>query len=340
MVTLGESSFAYHGLETLPPPSVKGSHAMQVKTLVKDYLEGIHFDTKTPFLKDHDLEEAVWSYVKNLDMGEQVERLALKKLKITVTLSHQTYTSFPFELKVPCAIQGLYMFLIEDSTPEMIEDLQHFGQNFVLNKRHRSAIFNNFDAHLRGLSRYYGPHCHSTIIKSTFDFINGRVIEHEMEQSGFQFSSDTRLMPMFLRSKVGGTEILFHMLWPKSLFPEEQYLMHYFPVAQEMALFMDFTNDILSYYKECIIGDDKDNFVSNFGEAHQVKPLDVLRSLALYIPQVLASVYRFLEDKEDLRKPIEQFVTGWVLLMTAHRRYHLVELFADEQYLPPYDEDA
>ena len=93
-------------------------------------------------------------------------------------------------------------------------------------------------------------------------------------------------MPLFLRTKVGGAEILFHMLWPSSLFPEEQYLMQYFPIVQEMVLFIDFTNDVLSYYKECFVNGEKGNFVSNFGQAHQMKSLDVLRRLVDYTPQV------------------------------------------------------
>lgn len=47
-----------------------------------------------------------------------------------------------------------------------------------------------------------------------------------------------------------------------------------------------------------------------------------------------------LDGNEDLLRAVKNFVTGWIMLCTAHRRYYLVELFKDEQYLPPYDEDA
>jgi len=47
-----------------------------------------------------------------------------------------------------------------------------------------------------------------------------------------------------------------------------------------------------------------------------------------------------LDGIEDLLRTVKNFVTGWIMLCTAHRRYYLVELFEDEQYLPPYDEDA
>lgn len=47
-----------------------------------------------------------------------------------------------------------------------------------------------------------------------------------------------------------------------------------------------------------------------------------------------------LDGNEDLLRAVKNFVTGWIMLCTAHRRYYLVELFEDEQYLPPYDDDA
>ncbi|KAE8140781.1 Trichodiene synthase-domain-containing protein [Aspergillus pseudotamarii] len=292
--TLGGHSFAYYGF---PPSSTKDFQVMQIKYLVKKYLESIHFDANTPYFKDEALEETVWGYFQSLNMGEKIERSSQKMLKIT----------------------GLYMFLLDDVTEEFTEGLQQFGQN---------------------LSIYYGPYCHSVIIKSMFDYINGHVIEHKMEQSGFKFSANTCLMPTFLRTKTGGAEILVHMLWPKSLFPEEQYFMQYFPVIQEMVLFIGFTNEILLYYKECFINEEKGNFVSNFAQAHEVDRLDVLRQLSEYIPQGLTAVFRTLQHNEVLRKPIEQFVISYVRMMTTNRRYHLVELFADEQYLPPYNDDA
>ncbi|KAE8384121.1 terpenoid synthase [Aspergillus alliaceus] len=335
-----ESLFAYHGLETKTPEAAKPAHLEQVKLIIKEFLHAIQFNRNTPFIKDHDLEAAVQNYFLGLCMGEHIEKKVQKTVKLSVTLIHQAYTSLPFEIKVACSAQVLYMFLVDDIAEEFMEDLETFSQNFVLNKNHQHPLLNHFDSHLRCLSHYYGPYCHSAILKSVFDYINGRIIEHKMERSSFVFPADSRLMPMFLRTKVGGAEILVHMLWPKTLFPEEYSVIQYFPIVAELVMFIDFTNDILSYYKESILDNEKRNFVSNFAVTHHLQELDVLRYLATYTPQVLASVYGMLKDHQELRKLVAQFVEGWVMLGTAHRRYHLVELFQDDQYLPSYDEDS
>ncbi|GAB1215637.1 hypothetical protein ATERTT37_004829 [Aspergillus terreus] len=341
MATLqGESTIGYHGLETQTPDAAKIAQIEQVKITIKKFLDDIQFDRSTPFIKDRGLEAAVWDYFLSLSMGQDIESKVHKRLKLSVTLIHQAYTSLPFDIKVACSAQVLYMFLVDDIAEDFIGDLQIFNQNFVLNKGHQHPLLHHFDIHLRALSRYYGPYCHSAILKSVFDYINGRIIEHKMKYSSFRFPTDSRLMPMFLRTKVGGAEILIHMLWPKKLFPEEQTVMRYFPAIAELVLFIDFTNDILSYYKEFVLDDEKGNFVSNFAITHHMQHSDVLRNLSAYTPEVLHCAYGMLEDHQDLRKSVAQFVQGWVMLCTAHRRYHLVELFQEEQYLPPYDEDS
>lgn len=91
---------------------------------------------------------------------------------------------------------------------------------------------------------------------------------------------------MFLRTKVGAAEILVSMMFPKAVFPEEAYLMQYFPAMHDLVLWIDFTNDILSYYKEFVIREERGNFVANFAETHDMSHLDVLRHLVGYAPQV------------------------------------------------------
>jgi len=67
--------------------------------------------------------------------------------------------------------------------------------------------------------------------------------------------------------------------------------MRYFPVMQELVLFTDFTNDILSYYKEFILHREKGNFVGNFADTHEMQQLDVLQHLTGYTPKVRCSSF-------------------------------------------------
>lgn len=129
MATLqGESTIGYHGLETQTPDAAKSAQIEQVQIIIKKFLDDIQFDRSTPFIKNRDLEVAVWDYFSNLFMGQDIERKVQKRLKISVTSIHQAYTSLPFDIKVASSAHVLYMFLVDDIAEEFIEDLQIFNQ--------------------------------------------------------------------------------------------------------------------------------------------------------------------------------------------------------------------
>ncbi|OQE35326.1 hypothetical protein PENCOP_c013G07251 [Penicillium coprophilum] len=317
-----ESKLAYHGLQ-LKSNDADGTgvdtgmaQTDQIKALIRTFLEEIGFDRSIAVIKDHEMRIAVWQHFKNLGLGEKTEKSVQQTLDPSVNFAKMGYTSLPFQ------------------------DFQAFGQRFALNQHHKQPLLAGLDCHLRNLSEYFGPYCHSVIVKGMLDFINGRVIEHKIRQSGFKFSSDSRLTPMLLRTKVGGGEIMVYFLYPNSVFPEEEYLMQYFPISLELVLFIDFTNDILSYYKEFCLADETGNFVANFADTHHVQHLDVLRYLTSYVPDVTKSTYRQVQNSPSLLALIKNFTQGMIMLFTAHRRYQLVELFADEQYLLPYEMNA
>ncbi|CAI7600592.1 unnamed protein product [Penicillium glandicola] len=338
---LAESKLAYHGIQiksTDTNGTVHSERAQpdQIKSLIRTFLEDIKFDRSIVMSEDPEMKMAVWQYFKGLDSGEKTEKSIQQIFEPPVNFAYMAYTSLPSQVRVVCAIQFVYMFLVDDVAEEFMEDLQTFGQKFALNQNHKHPLLAGLDSHLRNLSRYYGPYCHSVIIKAMFDYINGRIIEHKAKESKFKFSSESRLMPMFLRTKVGGAEIMVHCLYPNSVFPEEEYVMQYFPITLELVLFIDFTNDILSYYKEFCLGDEEGNFVANFADTHHVQHLDVLQYLANYTPGVTNSAYKQVRNSPSLLALLKNFTQGMIMLFTAHRRYHLVELFADEQYLPPY----
>lgn len=115
-----------------------------------------------------------------------------------------------------------------------------------------------------------------------------------MDISQFKFPPNSKLMPMFLRTKVGSAETMASMLFPKAAYPEEEHLMRYLPAVAELVMFIDFTNDILSYYKEFVLRDEKTNFVANFAQTHDMSHLDVLRHLVGYAPQVSLFFYFWL----------------------------------------------
>lgn len=104
------------------------AHADAVKSLIKQFLKAVHFDRDLPFIKDRNIESAVWAYFKSLNMGAKTEEAVHKALTLSVTAACQIYTNLPFENQVLCAVQALYMFLVDDIANDFMDELRHFCQ--------------------------------------------------------------------------------------------------------------------------------------------------------------------------------------------------------------------
>ncbi|KAJ5731815.1 Trichodiene synthase [Penicillium malachiteum] len=317
------------------------SHSTIVKQTIKHMLDRVGFEPhRVPFSVDKELEALVREDLNKLDLDDKPFQQAEQRLVLSVTLTHQAWTGLKQDAKAIVAKQMLYMFLIDDFAEDFMDDLMRFGQRFIVHASHNSSILQAFDDHLRSLGTWYGPYSVTAIVKNSLEYAAGRVVEHQMLASQFHFSPAMKLVPVFLRPKVGGSEILAHMVYDHSRFPEDEYLLQYLPAIPAMMQFVDYINDILSYYKEFVLADEKFNFVDNFAESHGLSHIQILCGLADHAAEVHASGRQVLSHDPKLLEVYDQWIVGFIQLFTAHRRYHLVELFALDGYLPPYHEDS
>ncbi|KAJ5188189.1 Trichodiene synthase [Penicillium cf. griseofulvum] len=317
------------------------SHSAIVKQTIKQMLDKVGFEPHSvPFTVDKELELFLREDLLKLNLDATSFKQAEKGLVFSVSWAHQAWTCLARDVKAVVAKQLLYIFLIDDFAEDFMEDLMRFGERFIVHAPHNSPILQAFDNHLRTLGTWYGPYSVTAIVKNSLEYVTGRVVEHQMLASQFHFSPAMKLVPVFLRPKVGGSEIMSHMVFDQARFPEDQYLLQYLPAIPAMMQFADYTNDILSYYKEFVIADEKFNFVDNFAKSHGLSHIQVLCSLAEHATEVQASGRQLVSHDPKLLEVYDQWIRGYIHFFTAHRRYHLVELFASEDYLPPYHEDS
>ncbi|KAJ5157986.1 Trichodiene synthase [Penicillium coprophilum] len=317
------------------------SHSTIVKQIIKQMLDRIGFEPhKIPFAVDKEVEAQIRENLTTLDLDSKSFQQAEKRLLISVNLTHQSCTGLARDAKVLIAMHTLYIFLVEDFAEDFMDDLMEFGQRFILHAPHNSSILQAFDDHLRTLETYYGPYSATAMVKSSLEFVAGCVIEHQMVASQFHFSPAKKLAPVFLRPRVGASEFLAHTAFDQARFPEDQYLLQYLPAIPAMMQFADYINDVLSYYKEFVLADEKFNFVDNFSKSHGLSHIQVLRGLADHTAEVHASGRQAVSHDPKLVEAYDQWILGEIQLFTAHKRYHLVELFAPEGYLPPYHENS
>ncbi|KAJ5471484.1 hypothetical protein N7530_008841 [Penicillium desertorum] len=99
-----ERTFAHHWLHTNASSQVV--EIDQVKWLIKAFLEDVKFNPDSPFIKDKELETAVWSYSKNRELGEKTEKLVPRTLGTSGLHYASTLGQGPLCLPVPVYVLG------------------------------------------------------------------------------------------------------------------------------------------------------------------------------------------------------------------------------------------
>jgi len=83
--------------------------------------------------------------------------------------------------------------------------------------------------------------------------------------------------PGYFREKTGYTEPYAHIYFAKAMLPENNYLQVYMLCIHDLSELISYTYDILSFYKESAVGDERLNYACNVANTHGLDAAKVLR---------------------------------------------------------------
>lgn len=173
------------------------------------------------------------------------------------------------------------------------------------------------------LCTWRGPYVASTVIRATIDFVEASQLEarvHTQPRGAVSF-------PWYLRFKTGIAEPWALQTFPEDVFPEEKYLDLYLPAIPALCNFINQGNDIMSFYKEAIVGDEKHNYVCSVAV---VQGISAEEALVMAIESVVSSVEEVravLAPYPELLEYANSFIGGFVgWHFNENERYHLDEL--------------
>ncbi|PLB49901.1 terpenoid synthase, partial [Aspergillus steynii IBT 23096] len=172
--------------------------------------------------------------------------------------------------------------------------------------------------------KLWGPFASSCIIKSTLDMLTGCMLENRF-QSGYERLAQK--FPRFVRRKSGNSEAYIFFNFPEAMFPEAINLglyVHSIPGPVDVT---DFVNDIFSYYKERVLGNENNTYIVSEARRQKCPSIEVLeqtcqRTCAMHkhLKQKLA-----IADERVLRKYCS-YVDGMVTYHITNPRYRLEEI--------------
>ncbi|KAF9556483.1 terpenoid synthase, partial [Agrocybe pediades] len=162
------------------------------------------------------------------------------------------------------------------------------------------------------------------IVLSSIDFINGNLLEQMPNIQDMKINTASASWPYFLRRRSGTSLPFAFMLFPKEVNID---LAVYIQVVEDMTIFTDFTNDILSFYKEYLEGE-QHTYVYNRAAVTQRSVEDALKDVVEETVQAHRRVIQVLESSGNtIALDIwRKFANGLMGFHFTSKRYRLHEL--------------
>ncbi|RDW84225.1 uncharacterized protein DSM5745_04551 [Aspergillus mulundensis] len=260
------------------------------------------------------------AYAQELDL-EKVSKIA--KQSVDVALS--VFSHHDPELQQLIALYTTYFYIADDFGESFLDGLREFGRNLLLAQPQKPLVLNEWIKLLTRLNEFYGRHSADTILSGTLDFITESVFE--VESAGqLHIHQSAKKFPNHLRIKTGVAAPYTSFLFPEAIFPESRYLGQYVQAVPDLLEFTSFVNDILSFYKESIASDERDNYVYIYAAAHGLSVEEALEQLVDKTVECVRNVRSILSSEPELLEYAESYIQGCIALHFYLPRYKLSEL--------------
>nr|AVL27461.1 terpine synthase-like protein MTPSL7 [Anthoceros agrestis] len=174
---------------------------------------------------------------------------------------------------------------------------------------------------------------HSLMIKSMLDFMEANLQEQHYEHDPIEYTADMAQLPRFLRNKSGIAELYAYFFLLQSTSSgsasedEHFFYNNLYPMVPELIDVINFGNDVMSFYKEVLAGEDSIDIV-NYSKIHNLPLLQSLRdsmeSVKLSRRRLLALADR--SGSDDIKDKLVNFFQGYWSWHLGLKRYRLGEV--------------
>ncbi|KAL4864050.1 isoprenoid synthase domain-containing protein [Aspergillus spectabilis] len=229
-----------------------------------------------------------------------IEQVHQKRcIETAVTMTSYTYPFASSMVQEAIATFAAYAISIDDLTSEFAGDLQLYATNLTRGRPQEHSLLQGFTHHLSDQSQIFGPYGGDMIIKGALEFISSAVVEAEhMDTLRLPRNATDFLLPF--RAKTGVAEPFAFFCFPRDTHPKPRDLEKYIAVVPTIMLFLDYVNDILSFYKEHMKPGDSASFVKSYARLHRISLDHALRQIKVQAIEVVRRLRSICADDPEL----------------------------------------
>ncbi|KIJ32779.1 hypothetical protein M422DRAFT_116187, partial [Sphaerobolus stellatus SS14] len=253
---------------------------------------------------------------------------------LTCASTDFTYRHHSLEVKAFISIFTTLLLSIDDTVQRMPEEIlpdletlpRKLGMGVIQTEKYQHPNMERFVKHFTLESpKHFGPYGCAAIVKSTLDTLMGYIIEGKYPE-GITASVSSARFPRYLRIKTGNSEAFWAFLWPEYLFPEETHLKLLIPTAPDIVEVIDTVNDILSFYKESVVGSEENTYIMNCARMKGTTPVEEIRREYKRQLELINDIRKALTENEKARAVWDTFIHGYLRWHLNMDRYRLDEI--------------
>ncbi|KAE9386497.1 terpenoid synthase, partial [Gymnopus androsaceus JB14] len=212
------------------------------------------------------------------------------------------------------ALYTAFLIHLDDMVEPEISHLYSFNKYFVHKEPHGTRILEAFALLLRETTDHFDDICSNIIVTATLNLVTARLLEENPNR--IQLPVDS-LYPLFSRTMSGAAEAYALFAFHSNV-PWTDYI-HAIP---DIANFINDGNDVLSFYKENLAGDEQ-NRISMISKCKGVSKIDALTELASEGTMADGRVLRYLKTQPDALRAYQEFRVGYIHFHLSLPRYKL-----------------
>ncbi|KAI5777402.1 isoprenoid synthase domain-containing protein [Geopyxis carbonaria] len=256
----------------------------------------------------------------------------LRLVPVCASSTELPYHMLCFELKVFITTYTCLFFYCDDmieAHPDVIgRDLDFFALKYAQPGHTFADGLLQAWLHLIATETraWYCPTLASFIVTSTLEYLGGAMIESTVARRMTVPRSAPRFAK-YLRVKTGNGSAYSAMLFPAYRFADEDALLDaILPMFPDFMELLDGCNDVMSFYKESVVGDETSNYFMVQARSREISPTAVVREGIARQVLLMTDSTATLERNRDVQAAFVEFMEGYLMWHGTASRYRLKEL--------------
>ncbi|KAI0031073.1 isoprenoid synthase domain-containing protein [Vararia minispora EC-137] len=285
-------------------------HGDRILDIAKGFIRGLDY-SPPPFPQDPVLHAAIVAELEAWNIGEAVDGF-MKCVDVGLAAAELFYPSHEFDLKIIMAICTAGMKWMDNVADDILDALAEFQHLFYAHLPQLHPVLDCYANYMLKLYDHYEAYVADAMIMSSCTFIDGSVLEVRALTKRVSTKPDAKLWPYYVRSLSGISGFYSYACFPKKDHPD---VVDYVQAIPEILIFTNFLNDVLSFYKEEMDGE-QHNYCQMMSRVNGKAPIDILQDVSDETVMVAKRAARILKEAPAALKAFKEYEQGYI-------RFHL-----------------